>query len=96
MTPPVRGQANDGEATPAAPVDPNQAKLELAAIHGLRAKFVYTNLKGETHEVRLEPETVNTQAGRAYVWGHSFDEDGDPEGYKQYRLDSIEGAVAIR
>ena len=74
----------------------NEAKLEVAADHGLRAKFSYTNRHGETHDVRLEPSDVWTSEGALYVGGETFDEDGDSEGYKQYRVESINGSVVIR
>lgn len=73
-----------------------RAKLDLAVEHGLRAKFVYTNESGETHDVRLEPDDVYLIGPNAYVAGESYDENGDTDGYKQYRLDRIQSPVTVR
>lgn len=77
--------------------DINEAKFDLAVEHGLRAKFNYTNEQGETHDVRLEPDDVwRSDEGNVLVGGDSYDEDGRFEGYKQYRLDRVNGPAAIR
>lgn len=70
----------------------NEAKLELAANYGLRARFNYTNEEGETRDRRLE---VNVYDGE-YVVGQSYDESGRSEGYRRFRLDRINGDVTIR
>lgn len=72
--------------------DANEAKLNVAVEYDLHAKFNYTNERGETHDVRLKPDDVYD--GR--VGGYSYDEDGDEEGYKQYRLDRINDKVVVR
>lgn len=69
----------------------NFAKLEVAAEYGLKAKFNYTNEQGRTHDVRLEPEETFSDRGVEYVAG--LTDEGD---YKQYRLDRINGKVAVR
>lgn len=73
--------------------DPNEAKLRLAASHGLRAKFAYQGERDyRAVERRLEPKAVIN----GFVSGESFDQGGAPEGYRQFRLDRIHGPVAIR
>jgi hypothetical protein len=87
------------ETPPVTPVsqEANYAKLNLAVEYDLRAKFSYTNEEGRTHDVRLEPDDIWTDfRGTQYVGGDSYDEDGDVEGYKQYRVERIQDAVAIR
>lgn len=89
-TPPITG------ATPSL-VSPNEAKLGLAAAIGLRAKFSY---RGERDyravERRLVPDTVFENKGVLYVGGESHDAGGQPEGYRQFRLDRISGEVVVR
>ena len=67
------------------------AKLELAAELGLQAKFNYTH-DGSTRERRLVVEDFDGE----YVSGESYNEAGRHEGYRQFRLDRIEGSVVIR
>jgi hypothetical protein len=75
----------------------NAAKLDLAAELGLSARFNYTNESGETHDVRLAVQEVwANYADVTYAGGLSYDEDGDLEGYKVYRLDRVNDRVVIR
>lgn len=79
-------------------VSPNEAKLRLAAELGLRAKFSY---RGERDyravERRLTPDSVYESGNSViYVAGESYDAGGEPEGYRQFRLDRISGEVVVR
>lgn len=77
--------------------DPNAAKLELAAQLGLRAKFAYRGDRDyRATERRIEPEKVYDASGNTYVAGESYDEGGEAEGYRQFRLDRISGEVSVR
>jgi predicted DNA-binding transcriptional regulator YafY len=78
--------------------DAEIAKLRLAADYGLRAKFAYQgDLDRKPVERRLEPESIHTDInGTTYVRGESYDAGGQPEGYRQFRLDRISGSVVIR
>lgn len=75
----------------------NEAKLRLAAQYNLKAKFAYAGERDyRAVERRLEPDTVETRNGVVYVTGDSYDEGGDYEGIRQFRLDRISGQVVIR
>lgn len=78
--------------------DPNEAKLGLAAHFSLKAKFAYKGERDYRAETRrLEPFEVETSdAGVTYVGGMSYDDGGNAEGYRQFRLDRISGPVTIR
>lgn len=68
------------------------AKLDLAVDFELQAAFSYTNEKGETLNRRLKVDEFDGE----YVRGNSFDGNGRLEGYRSFRVDRINGKVAIR
>lgn len=70
----------------------NVEKLDLAADLGLQAKFSYTNKNGVTRNRRLHVDEFDGD----YVSGQSYDENGQPEGYRRFSLDSINDSVVIR
>jgi predicted DNA-binding transcriptional regulator YafY len=75
----------------------NEAKLRLAAQYGLKAKFAYAGERDyRAVERRLEPDTVETRSGVTYVLGESYDQGGEDQGYRQFRLDRISGEVVVR
>jgi predicted DNA-binding transcriptional regulator YafY len=77
--------------------DPNEAKLRLAVGYDFKAKFAYKGERDYRAETRrLEPSEVYDNDGVMYVGGMSYDDGGNAEGYRQFRLDRISGAVTIR
>lgn len=78
-------------------VTPNEAKLRLAALMGLKAKFAYAGERDyRSVPRRIEPDTVEERNGVTYVLGESYDEGGASEGIRQFRLDRISGEVVVR
>lgn len=71
----------------------NDAKLELAADLELQAKFQY---QGEGDFAPRERRVVVEEFDGEYVEGVSYDANSQSEGYRRFRLDRIEGKVAIR
>lgn len=86
-----------GEAQADACDTANEAKLRVAVEWDLRAKFAYKgDLDRKPVERRVEPDSVYENHGVLYVGGESYDQGGDPEGYRQFRLDRISGEVVVR
>ena len=74
--------------------DINEAKFLLALDYegDVKAVFNYTNECGETRDRRLVPDEFDGEV----IGGQSFNENGIPEGYRQFRLDRINGPVTLR
>lgn len=69
----------------------NHAKFDLAVDYELRARFWYDSGTG-IRDRRLAVEDYDGE----YVRGQSFDESGNPEGYRQFIVDNIVGPVTVR